>query len=197
MPISLQEVVLFLVAYKYWLIFPITVIEGPIITVISGFLASTGVLNGYWAYGVLVVADLVGDILHYSLGRYGRDSAVFKKWGKYLGYAEKHEATLERHFQKHTGKTLVLGKIAHGLGGAVLIAAGVAKVNFWEFFWYNLLATVPKTLILFLIGYYLGSYYVQIDKYLGYVSAATLGLAITLLLVYVFSNRAAEKSLEK
>ena len=49
--------------YKYWLIFPIMVLEGPIITVISGFLVSLGTLNAFVAYPLLFFGDLLGAAL--------------------------------------------------------------------------------------------------------------------------------------
>ncbi len=186
---TLTQVLLLLEHYKYILIFPITVIEGPIITVITGLLVSLGYLNGFLAYVILVLGDLTGDLFYYALGRYGRHAAWIKKWGKYIGYSEKSEAFLENHFKKHPIKTFMLGKVAHGVGTTVLIAAGIARVSIPEFLWYNLLGTLPKTLILVLIGYYVGNSYEQIDKYLGSVAVFTTVGAVVLVVGYVLMTK--------
>ena len=189
---TLTQVLLLLEQYKYILIFPIVVFEGPIITVISGLLVSLGYLNGIVAFVVLVAGDLTGDFLYYLLGRFGRHSRWIKKLGVFVGYNEKSEHYLEEHFKKHKGKTFMLGKLAHGVGTTVLVAAGIAQVSIPEFLWWNLLGTIPKTLILLLIGYYAGSSYVQIDKYLSSFAAVTVGIVVVLIIAYILLNRFAK-----
>jgi len=44
---TLLQIVNWLLAYKYLLLFPIAVIAGPIITVIGGFLSSLGYFNAF------------------------------------------------------------------------------------------------------------------------------------------------------
>jgi membrane protein DedA with SNARE-associated domain len=51
---SLIQVIGWLVHYKYVVLFPIMVVEGPIITVLAGFLASLGSLNLLAAYSIVV-----------------------------------------------------------------------------------------------------------------------------------------------
>ena len=115
--------------YKYWLVFPIAVFEGPIISIISGFLVYSTKFSLFIIYPLLVFADLVGDTLYYLIGRYGGRSEAFKKFGSYLGYNEENEKYLEEHFMNHSGKTLLLAKFSHGIGGTVQITAGIAKMN--------------------------------------------------------------------
>lgn len=50
----LQEVLQWIFSYKYLVFFPVMVVEGPIITVIAGFLVSLVHLTGLAAYAVLV-----------------------------------------------------------------------------------------------------------------------------------------------
>jgi membrane protein DedA with SNARE-associated domain len=60
---TLSQIINWLEVYKYFVLFPVTIFEGPIITVIAGYLSSLGFLNFYVAYGVIVLGDTVGDIL--------------------------------------------------------------------------------------------------------------------------------------
>jgi membrane protein DedA with SNARE-associated domain len=71
MLIPLPDILIILEKYKYWLIFPIVIIEGPIIVVISGFLVYLGFLNAYITYIILVIGDSIGDSMYYAIGRYG------------------------------------------------------------------------------------------------------------------------------
>lgn len=180
-----QEALSILEHYKYLVIFPITVVEGPIITVIGGFLAYLGYLNIYGAIFFLALGDWVGDGLHWVLGRYYSKANWFKKVGKFFGYDESREKIVEQHFVKHPGKTVMLAKASHGVGGLVQIAAGMAKMDFWEFMKFSLIGTIPKTLLLFFVGYYLGSSYEKINTYMNRVAYVVLFLAIFATLYFV------------
>lgn len=169
--------------YKYILIFPIIVLEGPIITVICGFLVYLGHLNGPATYLMLVTGDLIGDILHWLLGRYFKYKPWFKKVAGIFGFDAKKEKVLEEHFRKHPGKTVLFAKVSHGVGGFIQTVAGIAKVDFWVFTKYSFIGTIPKSLILFFIGYYLGNSYLKIDKYLDY-SAYFVISAVLLVGIY-------------
>lgn len=63
----LQQIILLLTAHKYLFLFPAAVVEGPIVTVIAGFLSSLGIFNIFIAYAVVVVSDIVGDIMHMGI----------------------------------------------------------------------------------------------------------------------------------
>jgi membrane protein DedA with SNARE-associated domain len=182
--LSLHNIFYLLEHYRYTLIFPISVIEGPIISIITGFLVSLKILNIFVAYVILVVGDIVGDVLHFWMGKYWGKTTFMKRWGKYIGYNENSEQFLEKLFKEHTAKAFVLAKMSHGIGGAVQVAAGIANVDIWEFIWYNFLGTIPKTAILLLIGYYAGSSYVKISSYLNSIAFITIGIVVVLIAGY-------------
>ncbi len=186
---SPEEIISILSYYKYWIIFPVAVFEGPIIAIICGFLVYLGILNGVGAYVIMVVADTIGDSLYYLLGRFWRYSDWVKKYSTFLGYSEKSEEYLENHFNKHKAKTFLLAKISHGIGGSVQIASGIAKVSYKDFFIYSVLGTVPKVFILLLIGFYLGSSYEKIDGYLQLIAFGTIGIVVLFILYKIFNKK--------
>jgi len=181
-----------LLQYKYVFLFPAVVIEGPIITIVAGFLASLGFFNVFVVYGLAVTGDLTGDCIYYAIGRYGR-TGLINKWGRYLGITVERVEKLENHFQHHRGKTLITGKIAHGVGAGILLAAGLAKMPFGEFLRFNFLATLPKSLILLLIGFYFGEAYARIYHYLDYVELGTIAVAIILVVIYFITKYRAQR----
>ncbi len=197
--ISPQEALSILEHYKYLVIFPITVLEGPIITVIGGFLVYLGYLDFTVAFLLLVLGDWIGDGLHYLLGRYYSRATWFIRMGKFFGYDESKEKIVEEHFRKHPGKTVFLAKFSHGVGGLIQIVAGMAKMNFWKFMEYSLYGALPKTMILVLIGYYLGSSYEKIDKYLNNVAmvviAVVVGVGLYFLMRSYWNNDASKEDM--
>ncbi len=191
--ISPESALTILEHYKYLIIFPFTIIEGPIIIIISGFLVYLGFLNSISAYIILSLADIIGDCLYYTIGRYWREWRWIKKYMSYVGYNENSEAFLESHFRRHKGKTFLLAKISHGIGGAIQITAGIAKVNFWQFLFYSVVGTLPKTLVLMLIGFYLGNSYIKIDGLFNYIALITISISILIVFFYIVLQKRLKK----
>ena len=174
--------------YKYFVLFPFIVIEGPIVTIIAGFLSSLDLLNIFIVYPVVVAADLTGDLIYYSFGRWGKENFI-NSYGKYFGLKEENVKKIENHFEKHTRKTLIIGKLSHAFGAPILFAAGMVKVPLLEYLWFNFLATLPKSLAFLLIGYYFGQFYVRLNKYLNYFSIGLLVFVILVLIAYYGYNK--------
>ena len=184
MPFSIAQLTLEIIKYKYLILFPVVVLEGPIVSIIAGFLASLSYLNLPIAYIVIVIADISGDCGYYSLGYWGREKFI-EKWGRYVGAGKDRVDRLEKHFANNAGKTLLLGKISHGVGGAFLVAAGVAKMPFQKFLWFNFVATIPKSLLLILIGFYFGQAISKINSSLELISAISIGIAVVVGIGYL------------
>lgn len=185
---ALDQLILWLSGYKYLALLPLAVAEGPVITVIAGFLASLGLFNFWLAYIIIVIGDLAGDALHYAFGRFGGRSFV-GRWGKYLGVGPGQIETIEKQFAKRGDKLLFIGKMSHGIGGAFLVAAGLIKMPFDKFIFANMLATLIKSLILLLLGFYFGHALSAINTYLEKISLISAGLAIFAALIYFFYFR--------
>ena len=184
---------LLLIKYRYFILFPIAVIEGPIITVISGFLLAQGFFNVFILFSVFIIGDLVGDILYYSLGRYG-GLKILKKWGHLINMDEKKIEELSPRFKKHEVKISLFGK-TQAIGSVVLFIAGLTKMNFRKFIIVNGLASLPKVIIFLLIGYYFGSAYVAIDSYMKKIGIiSTLILVIGFIIYFLHIRKKNEKN---
>lgn len=152
---------------------PVAVLEGPIVTVIAAWLASRGLFSLWSVSFVVIAADLVGDAAFYALGRFGL-SYLPAGWRARLGLDATRVERLAGHFDVKGGRTLLLGKFTHSVGFAVLVAAGVARMHFGRFAWYNLAGTVPKSLFFVALGYGFGAAYARIDHWIGRASLAVL-----------------------
>ncbi len=189
---NLADTLHILIRFGYPLIFAITIFEGPIITVVSSFLASLGYFNVYIVYMVVVSADLTGDILWYLVGYFGRKHFI-ERYGHYIGITTERIAKLESHFLSHAGKTIFLAKITHAIGLPFIIAAGMARVRFKTFFSYSLLATLPKSLIFVFLGYYTGTSYQKINTVLKDFTIAIIMLVVAFGILYYFHRKYLEK----
>ena len=175
--INVEHLIPLLSQYGYWLIFPIAVIEGPIISIVVGFLLSLGYFDFKVAYLVLIAGDLIGDSIYYFLGRWG---SSFTK--RILRLDEKKIENFSNFLKGNLNKTFVFGKFAHGLGSITWFGMGTLKVPFRKFLVMNTLTTAVKSLLLLTLGFYFGKAYLQVNKRLDELSIV---LIVLFVLVYI------------
>lgn len=187
MVLSLHTIPQLLLTYKYALLFPISIVEGPVVTIIAGFLISGGYLNPYFVYGILIAGDLIGDTLYYMIGRFGGHFFI-RRWGHIFGIDDIRLQKLEKNFENHGGKLLLFGK-TQGLGSAILAAAGISKMPYGRFMWINLLGTVVKVFVFLIIGYYFGQAYTQIDSTLNKIVTMSSLILIVAIVLYILYRR--------
>lgn len=184
-----------ILTYKYVILLPIAVIEGPIIVIIASFLASQGLMNIYVIYIIAILGNLIGDSIYYSIGRIGRHTFI-AKYGKYIGITDERVRVTEEHYKNHLLKTILISKTLNAGIEIFLVTAGIAKVNYKKFIGGILLIEIPKNIVIVLVGYYFGKSYVLIGHYLdNYFLAAIIFVAVLAILFFIyrfFKNRKAK-----
>lgn len=185
-----------LYTYSYLVLFPLVVIEGPVVTIIAGFLVSLGFMDFLPTYSTIVFADLTGDILYYSAGRWWLKSAYMKVL-KFFNIRIKLYERLKEAVHKNKGPFLFFGKLSHALGGIILFAAGDAEIPMKEFAWFNFLATLPKSLILLGVGFYFGSTVSSFRKALDFTVLGLLLLTAIAIGVYFGITYLSNKYIKK
>jgi membrane protein DedA with SNARE-associated domain len=162
-----------LVAYGSALILPLAVIEGPLVSIATGFLAAAGYFDWLWALCLLICGDVIGDLLYYWIGRTGKTPLVgLLRW---FGVRSTMTPDMQRHLTENSTKMLLIGKWTQSIGVVVLIGSGMLRVPVGRFFLVNLLASVPKSLVLFGLGYFAGHHYQELAQHAG-LTAIVLGL---------------------
>ncbi|MFA6297184.1 MAG: DedA family protein [Candidatus Paceibacterota bacterium] len=184
--------------YKYFILFPGILFEGPILTMLGGFLASPSggiIMNVDIVFIVAVLADLTGDVLYYSIGRFS-GSDFIEKYRKFLGLTQERLSKLKHYFERHGSKTIILGKISHGLGWPAMVAAGAAHMRFGKFMTINTIVSLGKTVILVALGYYYGKSSETLFKYVGW-AGTTLTILVFGIAFYVLYAKRKDPVLEK
>lgn len=180
------------VHYGYAIIFPVAILEGPLVSIVGGFLVSKGVLQLHLMIGLLLIADLCGDTLYYSLGRWG-GRRLAHRWGAYVGITEERTTKLEKHFKTHDWKLIFFSK-TQAIGAAILFSAGVAKMDFKRFIGLNFIGSIPKVFLFVMVGYYFGESVTASDgKYLNYAGAGSFLLALLLIGIYILFRKRVQK----
>ncbi|MEA2729014.1 MAG: hypothetical protein QOF70_3489 [Acetobacteraceae bacterium] len=149
----------FLIAHGSALILPLSVLEGPIVTIITGFLAAQGYFAWYWALPLLVCGDLIGDVIYYWIGRTG---SVVHRWA---GMRASVVPAFQQQLRHNATRMLFIGKWTHTVGWLVLIGSGMLRLPLWRFILINLVATVPKSAVLFGLGYFAGDHLALFERH--------------------------------
>lgn len=181
-----------LLKYKYLVLFPVLVVEGPIMTVLSGALATPElhVFHIVPLFFFVVIADLCGDTLYYLIGFFAGEKALEKiSKKKHVDYRSK----ISEYFLKYGGRTLMIAKISHGLGWPVMIFAGSARMYYPRFITYAFFISLIKTAILLGIGYFYSEQYNSLVNYFGSTSKVITLTALTLFVIYFFIHKRSSK----
>lgn len=174
---ALEEIVALLEFYGYLALFPIAIIEGPIITVIAGFLVSVGVFNPLIVYLVVVVGDILGDAFWYLLGRTGSQWRLTAGVKRFFGITQEKIEEARRVFEQNRYKMMLASKLVHGVGSAGLIAAGVARVPYLLFASTCFIVTLAQAAFFLGLGILFGEAYERIALYIDYAVAVIFALA--------------------
>ena len=167
---------------------PLAVVEGPIVTIVAAYMASLKLLDLGNVILCVIIADVVGDCILYAMGRGLLDWLPLSIRRKF-GVSRRRMAQMIRTFRDNGVRLLVIGKLTHAVGFAVLFAAGAARMPFLTFVLANLLATIPKSLILVAIGYMFGSAHAVMAEWFSVGSVIVLGLMAGTLLVLWYRRR--------
>ena len=163
----------FLLRYRYEVIFPIAVVEGPIVTVISGILVARGRLGFLPTFAILFGADMISDPALYMLGRFGR--RLLHKLS-FIKISPERLHRLERQYERDPWKTMVAGKLSYGLGSLFVVAAGAARMPWRKFLKYMAAVDAVKSSLLLLLGYFFGRAILHLSGYLQYYAIAVIVL---------------------
>jgi membrane protein DedA with SNARE-associated domain len=162
---------------------PLAIIEGPIVSVIAGFLTTQGIFNPLLIFLVMVTGDIIGDGIFYIIGYKGEKLFRYFKINK-----EKIEKA-EIYFQENHNKAIAASKIMWGIGTAGLIAAGALHVPYKRYFKTCALYSLGQSFIMITLGIFFGQAYTIIGKYFNYYAALVSVLGIAFLLLFIFIQK--------
>ena len=180
MPI-VSYITAWLFIYRYAVVYPLAIAEGPLLMLISGFLIRTGFFDFWPVYLLLMAGDLTGDVIWYFVGRHGARPLI-ERYGWLLSISEGNLEKVERLFHKHQIKILFISKITMGLGFSVaaLMAAGAARIPFKKYLTVNFVGQFIWTGALIGAGYSLGHIYTLVDASLRWAAVITFAVTVAL-----------------
>ncbi len=162
-------------------------LPGDTLLFTAGYLASQDYLNIWLAIIILVIAGVLGNLLGYIIGaKFGskvfenRDSAFFN---------EKNLHRSEKFFQKWGGEAVILARFVPIVRTFVPVFAGISEMKIQKYMLYNVIGGLVWTIIITLLGYYLGNRVPNIDKYILPVIAGIIAISVLPSLVVIFRKK--------
>ncbi len=115
----------------------------------------------------LLVAAVAGSLFGYLFGLKTGDQ--FKDRKENIFFRKRYIEAAEAFFNKYGGRALVLGRFLPIIRTFAPIFAGIAKVNFKEYFIYNVVGGILWVVTMTMAGYYLGKIIPNAKDYLEYI----------------------------
>ena len=168
-----------LLTYKYFIFLPLAIVEGPIITVVAGFLVTLGKMDIFAVYALAIVGDILGDGALYALGRFGKN--FINKHGHYIGASQEKLAKAKIFFAEKHNKAIVMSKVFHGVGVSGLVAAGVLAIPYRRYLRTCFVISLVQAAVFLSIGLIFGQAYTRIAHYLD-LYAEAIGVVVVVLL---------------
>ena len=162
-------------------------VPGETILVASGVLTQQGHLDLGDAVLFGILGAVIGDQIGYWVGREGGRPFVLK-WGRYVRITPERLARAEGFFARHGGKAVFLARFVTGLRVFGALVAGISRMHWRTFFFYNALGGAVWVATVVFAGYFLGGSIQVLTRWMGRASVL-LGILLALALAFYLSYR--------
>lgn len=112
-------------------------------------------LNIWYVMPMLCVAGILGDAVNYAIGRRVGPAVFNRESGRFLrkDYLLKAQA----FYEKHGGKAIVLARFVPIVRTFAPFVAGIGRMRYASFAYYNVMGAIVWVVSLTLAGYFLGN----------------------------------------
>lgn len=191
-----QEFIQILPYWGYPLMLLLMTLEGPIVTILSAFLASMGYFNVFVVFGLSVLGDVLGDIVLYFIGYFG-GHRIIPKAQKFLAIRDSVVEKLKAKFHENSGKIIFYVKSTTGLSYITFITAGSLRMHLLKFVKYSILGGLVWSSFLVVTGYFFGYAADRISQYIKFAGIIILACAVVFFIGFaLYKKRQAKEILE-
>jgi membrane protein DedA with SNARE-associated domain len=152
-------------------------IPSEILVPLATALVSQGKFTLIGVFVVAVIAQTLGGLSGYVIGRYAGEPFLLK-YGKYVLISHRDLARTHLAFQKYGGVLTLVGRCLPVIRGLIAYPAGIAEMPVITFVTYTAIGSAVWTACLMYLGYLLGGHLNLIETYGQQLSYVFLGLII-------------------
>lgn len=185
---NFNEAFQWVMAHGYFFMLLAMIIEGPIITAAASFAVAFGFFSLPIIFLLSILGDLVGDVIFYGVGYFGRLTFIERVAPK-LGLPISKIHALEKHLHNHSGKTIAAIKLNPVTPMPGLMLVGALRLPIRRYITVTLLIIVPKTILFMVLGYYFGAFYDTFANKFNNVPLAVAGIAIVAIIAFILYRK--------
>lgn len=165
--------------------------SGDIVMLAGGWFSNDGPLSLRAVMLVGALGGLVNDNTMYWVGRFGGRPFVERVLrvplvGRFL--PSERLDRIEKYFESHGGKTVLVGRFVPGLRAALPLSAGLSRMNYWRFLAFDVLAIAAWAPLMSTVGYLFGEYWERLIATLNFSGRVLLGLVVLLVVLYAYGR---------
>lgn len=139
---------------------------------------------------LMILAAVTGNTAGYWFGRQAGEKLYSKK-DSFL-FKQKHIDVTKTYYNKYGGNTtLILARFLPVIRTFAPIIAGVIKIDFVKFMFFNIIGAIAWIVSLASIGYFLVQVFPQITDYMGYIFITLIIITALPVLRIVFKKKKA------
>jgi membrane protein DedA with SNARE-associated domain len=153
-------------------------LPGETALIAAGVLAARGDMDIVEVIVVAAAAAIIGDNVGYWIGRLG-GRRLLERWEPLERHASRVLPWSERFFKRHGPKTIFLSRFFAVLRVTAAWLAGISRMHWWQFFFWNAAGGICWAVLVGLVSYYLGRAAADAINRYGLIA----GVAIVVLLV--------------
>jgi membrane protein DedA with SNARE-associated domain len=183
--------------YRYFILIPLSFVEGPIIAFFAGSLASLGYFNIYVLAVFFFMRDVIVDGLCYWIGYSLRDKSFVRKIASKVGITDDHLEDAKKLWSEHPGKTMFLSKLAYGVAAGLIVVAGMVRMPFKKFMTWGAVVAILHYITLLFLGYFFASSFGSIENILSKIQYVVLALVVLATAYYFFKRYMGRKLKEQ
>jgi undecaprenyl-diphosphatase len=147
---------------------------GETLIILGGVVAGQGVIDVYLLLGLVWIAVVAGDSVAYTLGRrLGRDFIL--RHGPKVQITVERLEQVERFFERHGGKTLLVGRFIGLVRAVAPFLAGASGLSFARFFPYAVVGGGLYSAFFVLLGFV---FWRSFDEVTNWVGQGAFGLGV-------------------
>lgn len=148
-------VILFLIVFAETGLVVTPFLPGDSLLFAAGAICSLGTLDVRLLGALLIVAAIIGDGVNYAIGARVGPKVFNRTSSRFLNVA--HLARAHAFYEKHGGKTIVLARFMPIIRTFAPFVAGIGKMTYRQFLFYNVAGAVVWVVSFLALGYYFGN----------------------------------------
>ena len=173
-----------LIHYRYWILIPLALIEGPIVAFVVGTLSSRGYFNPYAAFAIFVAKDTFVDGVYYYLGRFAGEKRFVTRLLTRAHVTSEELQHVRCLWERAGWRTTFVGKVSFGLAPIFLVVAGIVAFPAPLFFRYAVGVALAQYAVLLVLGFYLGHAIGAVSQAIRLIQYVGVGAAV-IVIIYV------------